>query len=234
LDRADADVRGVTVRAEASGSTCEVVRRAAGGPVEVLGTLTLAVPGRHNLRNALAAVAVGLELDVPFARLSEALAGFRGAERRFQDLGDADGVRVVDDYGHHPTEIGAVLEAARSGGPRRVLLVFQPHRFSRTAALMEEFGAVLAGADELVLTDIYAAGEEPLPGITADAVAEAVRRHGTLPVHVVRPLSAIPERVAGLARRGDLVITLGAGSIGTVGERILDALRRRIGEGAAR
>ena len=132
---------------------------------------------------------------------------------------------VVDDYGHHPTEIAAVIAAARAGIDRRVLVVFQPHRYSRTSQLMHEFGTALNGADEIVLTDIYAAGEPPIPGVTVDALAAAVRAAGRTPLHVVRALDELPRAVAAIARRGDLVITLGAGSIGTVAERILEELR---------
>jgi UDP-N-acetylmuramate--alanine ligase len=183
------------------------------------------VPGRHNLVNALAAVAVGLEADVPFERIASALEAFRGAERRFERRGEAGGVLVVDDYGHHPTEIAAVIAAARAGVERRVLVVFQPHRFSRTRDLLGEFGQALAGADEVVLTDIYAAGEAPIAGITLDALAQAVRKIAACPVHLIRALEEVPQGVAALTRPGDLVITLGAGSIGGVGDRILEAIR---------
>jgi UDP-N-acetylmuramate--alanine ligase len=183
------------------------------------------VPGRHNLLNALGAVAVGLEAAVPFARIVAALEEFRGAERRFQMRGEARGVMVVDDYGHHPTEITAVIDAARAGIDRRVVVVFQPHRYSRTSQLLPEFGLALGAADEVVLTDIYAAGEAPIEGVTIEAVADAVRAVGSCPVHVVKNIDALPAAVSALARDGDLVITLGAGSIGTVADRILDQLR---------
>ena len=137
-----------------------------------------AVPGRHNLQNALAAVAVGLELGVPFDRIASALAEFRGAERRYQTRGTSGGVTVVDDYGHHPTEIAAVLRAARAGRPSRLVAVFQPHRYTRTRDLLDDFGPALALADVVVLTDIYAAGEAPIPGVTLDALAAAVRPIG--------------------------------------------------------
>ena len=197
---------------------------------KTLGSLRLNVPGRHNLLNALAAVAVGIETGVPFDRIASALEEFRGAERRFERRGEAGGVMVVDDYGHHPTEIAAVVAAARAGVDRRVVVVFQPHRFTRTRDLMPEFGAALGAADEVVLTDIYSAGEPPIPGITVDALAASVRAVARCPVHVVRALDDLPDAVAALARPGDLVITLGAGSIGAIGDRILDAIRRR-GEG---
>jgi UDP-N-acetylmuramate--alanine ligase len=142
-------------------------------------------------------------------------------------LGTAGGVTVVDDYGHHPTEIAAVIAAARSLHPRRVVVAFQPHRFTRTRLLLAEFGMVLARADEIVLTDIYAAGEDRIPGVTIEAVAEAVMSNTRAPVHIVQPLEAVAPRMAEIAGAGDVVVTLGAGSIGTVGERILQALRDR-------
>jgi UDP-N-acetylmuramate--alanine ligase len=131
---------------------------------------------------------------------------------------------VVDDYGHHPTEIAAVIAAARAGLDRRVVLVFQPHRYSRTEQLLDEFGAALAQADVVLVTDVYAAGEDPRPGVSADAVVAAVARHGAVPVQAVGPVDGVPSAVAAVARPGDLVVTLGAGSIGTMGERILAAL----------
>ncbi|HEX6209393.1 MAG TPA: cyanophycin synthetase, partial [Methylomirabilota bacterium] len=153
-----------------------------------------------------------------------ALAEFSGVERRFERKGEARGVTVVDDYGHHPTEIAAVLRAAREAGVPRIVCVFQPHRFTRTAELMDEFAPALALADEIVLTDIYSAGEEAIPGVTIDALAERVRaaRPG---VRVVPALAQVPGEIARLARPGDLVITLGAGSIGSIGPRVLEALR---------
>jgi UDP-N-acetylmuramate--alanine ligase len=187
------------------------------------GDIALNVPGVHNLQNALAAVAVGLDLGVPFARIAEALAGFSGAERRYEHRGSAAGVTVVDDYGHHPTEIAAVLRAARSGKPSRIVAVFQPHRYSRTRDLMNEFGPALSLADVVVLTDIYPAGEAPIPGVTLDALASAVRKD-VRSLHVVPAIADVPQQVRDLARDGDLVLTLGAGSIAAVGDRILQAL----------
>jgi UDP-N-acetylmuramate--alanine ligase len=222
--------RGVTgrgVELEAFGSSCTVHRRMRDGSSVELGRLRLRVPGLHNLRNALGAVAVGMEVGVPFDRIASALGEFQGAERRFQQRGEAHGVMVVDDYGHHPTEIAAVIAAARAGINRRVVVVFQPHRYSRTSQLMPEFGAALGAADEVVLTDIYAAGEPPIEGITAEALADAVRAGTRCPVHLVKALDDLPAAVVALSRPGDLVVTLGAGSIGTVGDRILAALRER-------
>lgn len=141
---------------------------------------------------------------------------------------------VVDDYGHHPAEIAAVIAAARAGLDRRLLVVFQPHRYTRTAQLVQQFGEVLATADEVILTDVYPAGESPIPGATADAIATAVQKVGDTPVHVVGVLERVTDAVVALARPGDMVITLGAGSIGSVGPRILQALQERRPTPAAR
>jgi UDP-N-acetylmuramate--alanine ligase len=220
----DADVRGVEPAGDGRSGACRViydVRGIPGGTGE--GRLTLPVPGRHNLQNALAAAAIGLELGVPFAAIQAALADFRGAERRYQVRGQAAGVTVVDDYGHHPTEIAAVLRAAREGRPERLVVVFQPHRYSRTRDLLDAFGPALAQADLVVLTDIYAAGEPPMPGVTVGALASAIEPHVPR-LQVVADLDRVPALVAAEARQGDLVITLGAGSIAAVGDRILAAL----------
>jgi UDP-N-acetylmuramate--alanine ligase len=230
LESADADLVGEMPSLEAFASRCVVTRRPharPGADRQRIGELRLRVPGRHNLLNALAAVAVGLELSVPFDRIASALAEFKGAERRFDVLGEAAGVMVIDDYGHHPTEIAAVLAAARAGMDRRVLVAFQPHRYTRTRHLLREFGRALTGADEIVLTDIYGAGEDPMLGVTIQALAHEITQGCDAPVHVVPALADIPEAVAGLSRPGDIVITLGAGSIGGVGPRILELLRQR-------
>ena len=218
-----ATVAGKDVELGAFGGRCTVVVRR-DGVEHRLGRIQVAVPGRHNLQNALAAVAVAECLDVEFAQVAAALESFHGAERRFQRVGEARGVLVVDDYGHHPTEIAAVLAAARLSLNRRLLVAFQPHRYSRTARLMESFGDAFSDADEVVLTEIYAAGEDPIPGVTADALAEAIRRRGSRPVCVVRTLDELVPMLAARARPGDAVLTLGAGSIGTVARRLLRAL----------
>jgi UDP-N-acetylmuramate--alanine ligase len=221
-----ADVAGHAPASDARSSRCSVryaIRGVPGGAGQ--GEIALKVPGTHNLQNALAVVAVGLELGVPFPRIAAALAEFGGAERRYEVRGSARGVTVVDDYGHHPTEIAAVLRAARGGKPSRIVAVFQPHRYTRTRDLLGDFGPALALADVVILTDIYAAGEAPIPGATVDALASAVRQH--VPgVEVVRALGDVPARVRAIAREGDLVLTLGAGSIGAAGDRILAELDR--------
>jgi UDP-N-acetylmuramate--alanine ligase len=219
-----ATITGHDMTLEAFGSRCRVMHTTREGTTSELGALRLHVPGRHNLMNALGAVAVGLETGVPFTKIARGLEDFQGAERRFQLVGEERGVMVVDDYGHHPTEIAAVIAAARAGLDRRVVVVFQPHRYPRTRDLLESFGTALAAADEVILTDIYAAGEAPIPGATAEAVEAAVRKTGR-PVRLVKALDEIPAAVASTARANDLVITLGAGSIGMVPERILEALR---------
>ncbi|MEO7158449.1 MAG: UDP-N-acetylmuramate--L-alanine ligase [Vicinamibacterales bacterium] len=238
IDGADANLVATGVRLEGYGSHCTIEHRErratanatpdpGGVQSTTLGELSLAVPGRHSVLNALAAVAVGLELDVPFATIASALAEFGGAERRFENRGVINGITVVDDYGHHPTEIAAVLAAARAAKPPRIVVAFQPHRYTRTRDLMNEFGAALAAADEVVLTSIYAASEDPIPGITIEALAAVVNQGRSTPVHVVAKLEDVAAKVADLARPGDLVITLGAGSIGGLATNLVDELQRR-------
>jgi UDP-N-acetylmuramate--alanine ligase len=228
LDAPDADLSATDVQLGPLSVRATVTRRArrADDPAQAvvtLGVLTLNVPGRHNLLNALAALAVGLEVGLPFHRIAPGLEEFRGAERRFDVRGEPNGIMVVDDYGHHPTEIAAVIEAARHL-KRRIIVAFQPHRFSRTKALMDAFGPALSGAAHVVLTDIYGAGEEAIPGVTLDALARAVRRSVSAPVDVVPSLEDVPGAVAAVARPGDVVIVLGAGSIGSVADRLVRLL----------
>jgi len=226
LDSVEADVTGRDVRLDAGSSALTVVTRDREGRPAVLGELGLNVPGRHNVLNALAAVAAGLELGLEFDAIAAGLAAFRGTARRFERLGEANGVTVVDDYGHHPTEIATVLETARRACGGKVIVAFQPHRYTRTQHLREEFAAALARADEVLLVDIYPSGEEPIPGVTIEWLAEAVEREASGRVRVVADLRDVPSAVAGIARPGDLVITLGAGSIGEWGARILEEIRR--------
>jgi len=224
VDASDADVRAADLALSPNSSSCAVECTGRAGSARA--RLTLAVPGRHNVQNALAALAVGLELGLGLDRLAAVLGEFRGADRRFQVWGTVRGVTVVDDYGHHPTEIAAVLATARLRAPRRLIVVFQPHRYTRTARLLDAFGRVLAGADGVVLTEVYGAGEPPLPGATAEAVARAIRAVRDVPVEIVSSLGAAAAAAARLAGAGDLVVTLGAGSIGGVPSQILDALGR--------
>jgi len=233
LTRDDADVTATDVRLEGFGSTSRIGRRTKTGSVDPLGTLALRVPGRHSVQNALAAVAVGLELDVPFDRIASALAGFQGVERRFQQCGVVNGITVIDDYGHHPTEIAAVLAAARAARPARIVVAFQPHRYTRTRDLMREFGLALGAADEVLLADIYAASEDPIAGVTVEALAAAVNTSRATPVRIVTPLDAMAPAIADVARPGDLVIVLGAGSIGSVAANVVAELERRQAAGGA-
>jgi UDP-N-acetylmuramate--alanine ligase len=186
-----------------------------------LGPFELHVPGRHNVLNATAAVAIAHQLEVAPEKIAEGLKHFRGVDRRFQQRGKARGVAVVDDYGHHPTEIRATLAAAREASRGRIHVVFQPHRFTRTRDLLDEFGAAFTDADTVVVLPIYAASEEPLPGITAELLAERVRG----PVVQFAPdFPTAVAAVASQAREGDLILTLGAGSVSQLGPQILAAL----------
>jgi UDP-N-acetylmuramate--alanine ligase len=223
LDAADAGIAGTQVELGAFGGRCVVRRRGRAGD-EQLGVLELSVPGRHNLQNALAAVAVGEWIGVRFQQVSGALRQFQGAERRFERHGEHGGVLVVDDYGHHPTEIAAVLAAAHATLGRRIVVAFQPHRYSRTAQLMAAFGPALRAADEIVLTDIYAAGEPPVAGVTVESLAGAIRESSGRPVHVVSRLDAVVPELLRLLRPGDVVLTLGAGSIGSLAAPLAAAL----------
>ena len=185
------------------------------------GRVKLAVPGRHSVLNSLAALTVGLELDLPFPTIASALASFRGPDRRLQLRGEAFGAKVVDDYGHHPTEIAATLSAVREGFDARTVVVFQPHRYSRTKFLLEEFGQAFSLADHVIVTEIYAAGEEPIEGVDGSVVVDALVRHGH-PSAVFEPdTKKIPERLQECVREGDVVITLGAGDVWKTGEAFL-------------
>jgi UDP-N-acetylmuramate--alanine ligase len=222
--REDADVTAADVDMKGFGSTSRVHRRDADGRRVEIGELHLSIPGRHNVLNALAAVAMAGELGVAFIHTARALAAFHGAVRRFQRRGEARGVVVIEDYGHHPTEIAAVIAAARAIVRGRLIVAFQPHRFSRTHALLADFGPAFAGADIVMLTDIYAAGEDPIEGVTMEALANAVATTYQGELHVVGALGHLPHEVTRVARAGDLVVLLGAGSIGSAAGRVLDAL----------
>jgi len=189
-----------------------------------LGPFRLAVPGLHNVSNALAAIAVGMELDVPTDLIRKGLVSFNGVERRFQLRGEKGGVMLVDDYGHHPTEVRATLAAAKQGLGRRLVVLFQPHRYTRTRDLLSEFAHAFDQADELFLTEIYAAGETPLPGVSGEKLAEVVRAAGHPSVTWVNRKEELADRVRPLLRSGDLVLTLGAGDIWKVGVQLLERL----------
>jgi UDP-N-acetylmuramate--alanine ligase len=192
-----------------------------------LGEFTLHVPGVHNVLNATAAIAVGTALDIPAEQIRSALDGFRGVDRRFQLKGAAAGVSVIDDYGHHPTEIRATLAAARQCGFRRVHVIFQPHRFTRTRDLMDEFATAFADADTLCLLDIYPASEKPIAGITAEALAGRIAGAGKLGIAYASSFSDAVGTVAALAQPGDMVLTLGAGSVSQLGAMLLQKLETK-------
>jgi UDP-N-acetylmuramate--alanine ligase len=223
IDHADAHILATDVELGTFGGRCIVHCRGANG-IETLGRVELSVPGRHNLQNALAAVAVGEQVGLDFERIASALASFIGAERRFERHGEVNGVLIVDDYGHHPTEIAAVMAAARATLERRLVIAFQPHRHSRTAHLLDAFGPALRDADEIVLADIYAAGEDPIEGVTVDRLAESIRTGSGRPVHVARTLDDVMSTLQRIVRPGDAIVTLGAGSIGTLPKRLMKAL----------
>ncbi len=217
-----ADLRADAVRHEGTTTRFEVFLAG-----QSLGEVVLHAPGLHNVRNALASIAVGLELEVPFDDIARALARFSGVERRFQRVGEAGGVTVVDDYAHHPTEIRATLDAAASAFPgRRLVAVFQPHLFSRTRDFLEDFAHAFLGADTLVLTDIYPAREraEDFPGVTAEALAALTRRSGHRDVHHVADKESLPATLGDLVRPGDVVLTMGAGDVYRYGKIFADAL----------
>jgi UDP-N-acetylmuramate--alanine ligase len=189
-----------------------------------LGRFTLPIPGLHNVANALAALAVGQELSITPETIREALATYAGVERRFHLRGERKGILVIDDYGHHPTEIKATLAAARRGWNRPLVAVFQPHRYTRTRDLLGEFADAFALADRLILTEIYAAGERPIPGISGEALYEKVRAQGRPDVTFLPKLSEVVPYLRGTLKGGELVMTLGAGDVWKVGKTLLEGL----------
>jgi UDP-N-acetylmuramate--alanine ligase len=191
----------------------------------VLGPFELHVPGRHNVLNATAAVAIGVQLGLAPEKIAAGLATFRGVDRRFQIRGVERGVTVVDDYGHHPTEIRATLQAARECGYGRVLVLFQPHRYTRTRDLMEDFAGAFGDADAVQVLDIYAASEQPIEGISGEALAAAIRAKGGGRVMYAASMGEAVERLVEDARLGEMILTLGAGSVSQAGPMLLDALR---------
>ncbi|MBI1846480.1 MAG: UDP-N-acetylmuramate--L-alanine ligase, partial [Candidatus Rokubacteria bacterium] len=190
-----------------------------------LGECTLQVPGSHNVLNALAAIGVGLDLEIPFDTIQRALAGFTGVQRRFQERGRAGGVTVIDDYGHHPAEIRATLAAAKAGFDARVVVLFQPHRYTRTQSLRQEFLTAFNQADVLLVMDVYGAGEMPIPGVDARDLAEGIRAHGHRAVtYVDGDRAGIIDLLSDVVRSGDMVLTLGAGDVGQLGPELLRRL----------
>ncbi|MEZ0329853.1 MAG: UDP-N-acetylmuramate--L-alanine ligase [Dissulfuribacterales bacterium] len=214
-----ADLRAVDIELIGFGVRYRAVFRGKG-----LGEIRLRVPGLHYLRNSLAAMAIGLELELPFDAISRGLYEYQGVGRRFEVIGERDGITFVDDYAHHPTEIGATLKTARYCWPdRRLVVLFEPHRYTRTLALMDEFPAAFQDADMLFLTEIYPASERPIVGVSGERLARKIEETGC-PVSFVPSVSELPECVSRILRQGDVVLTLGAGSIGQVGYTMLSQL----------
>jgi len=194
---------------------------------QLLGAIKINVPGRHNVENSLAAVVVGVTIGLTFAQVAEGLAQFQGAKRRFQTKARLNGVWVIDDYAHHPTEITTTLLAARQTEPKRLICVFQPHRYSRTQFLREEFGRAFTPSDILIITDVYAAGEQPIPGITGEILKEEVERQTGKQVIYIPDKDKIARYLGEIVEPGDLVMTMGAGNIYRVGEELVELLMQK-------
>jgi len=224
----EADIRAENIRFSGGTTTFDVHRNGFDEPLHI----SLRLPGMHNVRNALATIAVASELQVADQAVVDALAKFEGIDRRFQNLGDVrtrkGTVMLVDDYGHHPTEIAATLAAARSGWPgKRVVLAFQPHRYSRTRDLLDDFASVLSDADVLVVLEVFAAGEEPIAGADGRAIARAVRTRGGVEPVFVETLAELPAVLEGLLEEGDLLLTMGAGDIGAFASELPGRLEQK-------
>ncbi len=213
---AQADLRATDLRHHENKTTFIVLK---GG--KELGEVTLQIPGKHNVQNALAAIAVGLELNIPFAKVRDGIERFTGVFRRWEVKAEFGGTTVIDDYAHHPTEIRASLSGAKAGWRRRVVCVFQPHLYSRTRDFYEEFGRSFFDADVLVLTDVYPAREEPIQGVSGELIAQAAKDFGHRQVHYVPNKADIPDFLKSIMQQGDIIITMGAGDIWKYGEQFI-------------
>ncbi|OGW51918.1 MAG: UDP-N-acetylmuramate--L-alanine ligase [Nitrospirae bacterium RBG_19FT_COMBO_42_15] len=217
---AQADFAGKDIELKGFESSFKVINRG-----KDLGRFILKMPGLHNVYNALAAVAVGLELEIDIDAIKKAFAEFSGVQRRFQVKGEINGVMVVDDYGHHPAEIKATLAAAKSGWDKRTIVIFQPHRYTRTKDLMKDFATAFYQADVLILTDIYAAGETPIEGVTGERLYETIKGHGHKEVMFIKNKNEIPDYVLKMLKKDDIVITLGAGDVWKIGGEIVERIQ---------
>ncbi|MEO7691324.1 MAG: UDP-N-acetylmuramate--L-alanine ligase [Sphingomonas sp.] len=210
---AQADVRGVNVTPIPGGNRFEAVVRSRDGSTRSIEGIELPMPGRHNVQNALAAIGVALELGIDDATIQQGFAKFGGVKRRFTKVGETGGITIIDDYGHHPVEIRAVLSAAREGVENRVIAVVQPHRYSRLGNLMEEFQQAFNDADMVLVAPVYPAGEAPIEGVDAEALVEGLKRRGHRSAATVADAAALAETLAAVAQPGDMVVCLGAGDI---------------------
>ena len=217
----EADFYAQELQTRAMESQCSVWHRS-----KQLGKLRLRLPGRHSVTNALAAVAVGTELEIPFSQIAQGLESFTGIHRRFEIKGEARGIMVIDDYGHHPAEIRATLQAIRESWNRPLTVIFQPHRYSRTRDLFDDFLISFEGADRLILTEIYPAGEEPIPEVRGELLYQAIKRKGHLEVEFVPDRERIVKGLLPKLKGGEIVLTLGAGDVYKVGEELVEALRK--------
>jgi UDP-N-acetylmuramate--alanine ligase len=223
---AQADVSAREVRYDQEFGSRFTVRRGE----KAVGEANLRVPGLHNVYNALAAIATGFELEVPFDVIAHGLGEFTGVNRRFQTKGDVGGILVIDDYGHHPTEIKATLAAAKVGSRgRRMVVLFQPHRYTRTKDQLDEFARSFNNADVVLVSDIYAASEDPIEGITAETLVDAIKRYGHKNVRYVGALDEAVHALLDEARPGDMVITLGAGNVYRASEQLVEKLKAVVG-----
>jgi UDP-N-acetylmuramate--alanine ligase len=217
-----ADVQAIDLHHKDNTSTYTVRKHS-----QELGQVTLAVPGAHNVQNSLAAIAVALELGVPFGKVKKGIEKFSGVYRRWELKGEVDGVSIYDDYAHHPTECRATLSGAKAGWRRRVVCVFQPHLYSRTRDFYEEFGKSFLLSDVLVVTDVYPAREEPIQGVSGELIVNAAKRFGHKDVHYVADKRAVPSTLKTLMKKGDIIITMGAGDIWKFGEEFLSNLKKK-------
>ena len=216
------DVQAVDIRHKDNTSSFTLRKQS-----EDLGDITLAVPGKHNVQNGLAAIAVGLELELPFEKVKAGIEKFTGVYRRWELKGEIDGISLYDDYAHHPTECRATLAGVKAGWRRRVVCVFQPHLFSRTRDFYEEFGKSFLLSDVLVVTDVYPAREEPIQGITGELIVAAAKRFGHKEVYYVPDKNLVPAELKRIVRKGDIIITMGAGDIWKYGEQFLTDFKKK-------
>jgi UDP-N-acetylmuramate--alanine ligase len=217
-----ADVQAVDIRHKNNTSTFMVVQKD-----KELGGVTLQIPGKHNVQNALAAIAVGLELGVSFQDVKSGIEKFTGVYRRWEKKGEVNGITVYDDYAHHPTECRATLAGVKAGWRRRVVCVFQPHLYSRTRDFYEEFGKAFLLSDVLVVTDVYPAREEPIQGVSGELIANAAKQFGHKDARYVANKKKVPETLQAICRPDDIVITMGAGDIWKYGEEFLKIMQNK-------